>query len=44
MHYPDIPSHVRLVEKSGNERTITVALSTLDDPRQWTPAELKTVP
>ncbi|GHU01527.1 hypothetical protein FACS1894186_4410 [Alphaproteobacteria bacterium] len=36
MEYPDIPAHVRLVEQGGNERTVTVALSTLDNAKFWT--------
>ncbi len=33
--YDDIPDHVRLIEQSGNERTITVALASLSDSKQW---------
>ncbi len=33
--YDDIPDHVRLIEQSGNERTITVALTSLIDVKQW---------
>ena len=35
IEFPDLPLHVRLIEQGGNERTVTVALSTLLDPRQW---------
>lgn len=35
IEFPDIPLHVRLKEQGGNERTVTVALSTLLDPKQW---------
>ncbi|MCQ2914435.1 MAG: hypothetical protein MJ247_04500 [Alphaproteobacteria bacterium] len=35
IEFPDLPLHVRLNEKGGNERTVTVALSALLDPRQW---------
>lgn len=35
IEFPDLPLHVRLVEQGGNERTVTVALSALLDPRQW---------
>lgn len=33
--FPDLPLHVRLIEQGGNERTVTVALPTLLDERQW---------
>ncbi len=33
--YDDIPDHVRLIEQAGNERTITVALASLGDVKQW---------
>lgn len=29
------PTHVRLVEQGGNERTMTVSLSTLMDEQYW---------
>ena len=29
------PTHVRLIEQGGNERTATVALETLLDERYW---------
>ncbi|MGN1079461.1 MAG: hypothetical protein ACI4TE_04735 [Alphaproteobacteria bacterium] len=35
IEFPDLPPHVRLNEQGGNERTVTVALSALLDPRQW---------
>lgn len=35
IEFPDLPPHVRLNEPGGNERTVTVALSALLDPRQW---------
>lgn len=35
IEFPDLPLHVRLNEQGGNERTVTVALSALLDPRQW---------
>ncbi|MGN0903650.1 MAG: hypothetical protein ACI4PW_00670 [Alphaproteobacteria bacterium] len=35
IEFPDLPLHVRLNEQGGNERTVTVALSTLLDTRQW---------
>ena len=35
IEFPDIPVHVRLIEQGGNERIITVAMSTLLDPQQW---------
>lgn len=34
--YPDIPSHVRMVERQG-ARAMTVAMSTLFDPDCFTP-------
>ncbi len=34
-HYDDIPDHVRLIEQGGNERTVTVALTSLTDIKQW---------
>ncbi len=33
--YTDIPPHVRLISLNDGRRTITVALSTLLDPRQF---------
>lgn len=39
IEFPDLPLHVRLVEQGGNERTVTVALSTLMDQRQWSPVK-----
>lgn len=35
--YPDIPRHVRLIERNG-KRTMTVAVSMLFDPESFTPA------
>ncbi len=35
--YTDIPPHVRLIERGGNERTVTVALQTLLDEKYWLP-------
>lgn len=35
IEFPDLPLHIRLNEQGGNERTVTVALSTLLDARQW---------
>lgn len=35
IEFPDLPPHARLNEQGGNERTVTVALSALLDPRQW---------
>jgi hypothetical protein len=35
IEYTDIPAHVRLVEHKGNERTQTVAMSVLLDPKYW---------
>lgn len=35
IEFPDIPAHVRLIEQGGNERIITIAISTLQDPQQW---------
>ena len=35
LEFPDIPVHVRLVEHGGNERIVTVAMSTLLDSQQW---------
>lgn len=35
IEYTDIPTHVRLKEHKGNERTQTVALSVLLDPKYW---------
>lgn len=39
IEFPDLPLHVRLNEQGGNERTVTVALSALLDPRQWKPVK-----
>lgn len=36
LEFPGAPLHVRLVEKGGNDRTVTVALSQLLDTRFWT--------
>ncbi len=35
IEFPNLPLHVRLNEQGGNERTVTVALSALQDVRQW---------
>ncbi|MGE5515430.1 MAG: hypothetical protein ACM31D_06365 [Bacteroidota bacterium] len=35
--YPDIPRHVRLVERQGGARAMTVAMSMLFDPECFTP-------
>ncbi len=40
IEFPDLPLHVRLQEQGGNDRTITVALSALLDPRQWKAVKL----
>ncbi len=40
IEFPDLPPHVRLNEQGGNERTVTVALSALLDPRQWKPVKV----
>lgn len=40
IEFPDLPLHVRLNEQGGNERTVTVALSALLDPRQWKPIKV----
>ena len=37
LDYHDLPRHVRLREEGGNERTITVAISALEDKREFTP-------
>ena len=37
--YPDIPRHVRLVERNG-ARAMTVAASMLADPESFTPLSL----
>ncbi|MBC7954003.1 MAG: hypothetical protein H7Z12_19565 [Rhodospirillaceae bacterium] len=37
--YPDIPRHVRLVERNG-ARAMTVAASMLADPESFTPLRL----
>ncbi|MCL2673099.1 MAG: hypothetical protein FWF01_01770 [Alphaproteobacteria bacterium] len=37
LEYVDLPMHARLVERGGNERTITVATAVLEDPKQWKP-------
>ena len=42
IEFPDLPLHVRLNEQGGNERTVTVALSALLDPRQWKPVKVAT--
>lgn len=34
---PSFPVHVRLVEQGGNNRTVTVALSVLNDEKFWKP-------
>ena len=34
---PSFPTHVRLVEQGGNNRTVTVALSVLNDEKFWKP-------
>ena len=34
---PSFPPHVRLVEQGGNNRTVTVALSVLNDEKFWRP-------
>ena len=39
LEYPDLPPHVRLIEKGGNERTITIALCALLDERLWRPVD-----
>ena len=35
------PTHVRLIEQGGNERTATVALETLLDERYWKKAPVE---
>ncbi len=35
LEYHDLPTHVRLIEQGGNERTITIALEALLDNRYW---------
>ncbi len=35
------PTHVRLIEHGGNERTATVALDTLLDERYWQKAPVE---
>ena len=37
MDFSPAPTHVRLKEKGGNERTVTVALETLMDEHFWHP-------
>ena len=41
--YTDIPPHVRLIERGGNERTVTVALQTLLDEKYWLPEKKKLI-
>ena len=35
LNFAPAPMHVRLIEKGGNNRSVTVALSTLLDEKFW---------
>lgn len=35
LHFPAVPMHVRLVERGGNQRTVTLAARELLDRRKY---------